>query len=177
MSPTPSLFEIRTTYENFEGRCPHCGFWNIFNRVSDLKFTRPIAGREMACLNAACRKPVWLTNDRIDPAFELLLTESEEFWHQKRYMLCVLTAAQAYEVFFVAVVYTWLLYRPFPNQRDLKLFNELSKLLYSKIRKYPYLHMRNVLFQAVLGGMEPRTLDQARALIDSLPKVPPGVKR
>jgi len=177
MPPTPSLLEIRTSYENFAGRCPHCKCWNVFNRVSDLKTVEPIAGLNVICGNAECAKPVRLIYDRIGPAFEMLLSESQEFWTAKRYMMCVLTAVQAYEVFFVAVVYTWLLFRPLPNQRDLKLFNELSRLLYSKIRKYPYLHMRNMLFQVVLGGMKPRTLDQARVLIDSLPEVPPGVER
>jgi len=150
MSPTPSLLEICTTYETFEGRCPHCGLWNVFNRVSDLKTVEPIAGVNVNCLNTTCAKPVRLIYDRIGPAFEMFLSESREFWIQKRYMQCILTAVQAYEVFFAAVVYTWLLFRPFPNQRILDLFNELSIQLYQRIRKYHFVQMRNMLFWIVL---------------------------
>lgn len=177
MSPTPSLLEIRTTYENFEGRCPHCGFWNVFNRVSDLKTVAPIAGLNVICGSAACGKPVRLIYDRIGPAFEMLLSESQEFWTAKRYMLCILTAVQAYEVFFAAVVRTWLLYRPLPNQRNLDIFNELSLQLYQKIRKYPFVHMRSMLFWLVLEDKQPKTLDEARAIIDALLPFPPGTHR
>jgi len=177
MPPIPSLLEHRPTYENFEGRCPHCGHWNIFNRVSDLKSAAPIAGRETACLNAGCRRPVWLTNDWINSAFEMFLFESQEFWQQKRYMLCVLTAVQAYEVFLAAVVRTWLLYRPFPNQRILSRFNELSLLLYGKMRKYPFVHMRNMVLRLVIENRKPSSLDEARTIIESLPDKPLGVRR
>ncbi len=42
-------FETRVDYENFVARCPYseCNQENIFNRISDLKTTRPYMSKEV----------------------------------------------------------------------------------------------------------------------------------
>jgi len=171
----PVVSEQNTSYENFEARCPLCQHWNIFNRASDLKTYAPIGGLEVSC--HGCYKQIWITGDRINPAFEMLLFDARAFWNARRYMQCILTSVQACEVFMAAVVNTRLLYRPFPNQRSLTLFNDLSLLLYERTRRHTFVAMRDLLLRIVLDGLAPQDLDEARLIITSLPQRPPEVPR
>ena len=147
MGTLPTATEQKTTYENFEASCRSCRCWNVFNRASDLGTFAPIAGREVTCVR--CEKPFWINNDIVNPAFEMLLFEAKDFWKAKHYMQCILTSVQACEVFMAAVVSTRLLYRAYRNQQ-LKPFNELSTLLFRKIRRHSFAAVRNLLLRIVL---------------------------
>lgn len=177
MEPIPLASHHRGTYENFEATCPTCGVENVFNRVSDLKTLSPIAGREVICQNAACQQPFWISHDMINPAFEMLLFDCDTLARQKRFMHCVLTVTQAYEVFFASFVRVRLLYRPFVRQRTLEVFNRLSRELYERVHDYTFDPMRNLFFRLVIDGTQPADLNEARLIIEALPERPPGVKK
>lgn len=103
--------------------------------------------------------------------------EAHGFWKQKHYIQCIVTSVLAIESFMVAVVNTRLLYRPFPNQRELPFFNELSKSLYERTRRHAFARMRNLLLMVVVDRLAPTNLDEARRIIISLPDRPSGVRR
>jgi len=113
MSDIPIAKNRRTSYENFVAVCPECGRDSIFNRASDLHTFEPIAGREVACLSGYCRKPFRIINDSVNNAHEMLIFDCYELIERKHYMNCILSLAQAYEVFFSFFFRVEFLYKPF----------------------------------------------------------------
>jgi len=101
------------TYENFGAQRPHCGENNIFNRASDLQTFQPIGFRTVNC--QACDCQFNINNDSVNAAHQMLLTASYGFVERKQYMQCVLSVAQAYEIFFGHFLYIQLVYRAFAN--------------------------------------------------------------
>lgn len=177
MKSIPTATRQRTTYENFEAECPLCGAWNIFNRASDLGTFRPIAGLDVACQSAPCGQPFRIWCDRIDPAYKMLLYDCRSLLRRKQFMHCVLTTTQAYEVFFASFLRVRLLYLPFVVERDLEVFNGLSRDLYERVRRLPFDDLRNFFLRVVVDGARPANLIEARIFIESLPNRPSGVRR
>ena len=90
----------RPSYENFVADCPLCGHECIFNRASDLHTFEPIGGLNVTCLNGLCAKTFRLVSDSVNERHEMLIYDCYELLERKHYMNCILSLAQAYEVFF-----------------------------------------------------------------------------
>jgi hypothetical protein len=158
------------TYENFVAECPHCSASNIFNRASDLRTFQPIGFRTVNCQK--CDRPFNINNDSVNAAHEMLLFACNAFIERKQYMQCVLSVAQAYEVFFSHFLYVQLIYRPFAkdNRCDPRLLNELTKQLYHRVEKFTFEPMRRLVLRLAVDRAAPESLADAQAAIDALPK-------
>jgi hypothetical protein len=155
-------------YEIISARCDECGSLCTFNRVDDIGDPGPYdAGLYVAC--PECGRPFWVFGDAIDPAYELLLFDAEEHMRAQHYILCVISLAQAWEMFFTAFVYSYYLYRPFhqdarhAEQRE--RFEGLAKRLGGAIWNFKFDELRNVLVNTVLEGVRPRTLGESEVAI------------
>ena len=155
-------------YETITARCDECGTLCTFNRVDDIGDPGPYySGHYVACTE--CRRPFWVSGDAIDPAYELLIFAAEQHMRRKHYMLCAISLAQAWEVFFATFVYSNYLYRPFyrhaRHHEGLERFDGLAELLGDTIRKFTFDALRNVLVNTVVEGVRPRTLDESEVAI------------
>ena len=157
------------TYENFIAGCPSCGATNIFNRVSDLHTLRPIDFRQVTCQR--CDQSFSIGGDCINVAHEMLLFECHEFIQGKRYMQCVLSVAQAYEVFFSHFMYVQLLFRAFAKDesRDLPRLNRLIRLLYQRMKGLTFEPMRRLVLRMIVDGVAPPSLAAAESVILGIP--------
>lgn len=168
---------IEADYENVFAVCPHCQQEIIFNRISDLKTTEPIGGREVVCLLPACAKPFRIVGDSINEAHDMILQRGGGLLDRKRYMECVTQTCQAYEMFFNLHLYAELVYRPFGKVRGvaaLDAVNERSKNLYQAIRKFAFQDMRNLTLSVAVQADHTRPFDaaEAAAFIAAIPKKP-----
>jgi len=168
----PCSHEIDATYENLSAVCPHCGTRNVFNRVSDLHTSKPIDLRTVTCLDSACGRQFNINGDWASPAHAMLLFDCYGFLESKRFMQCVLTVEQAYEVFFSHFLHVQLIYRPFATDgsHDLPRLNRLAKLLYDRIQGHGFDKLRRLFLKLVVDNVAPRTLSEAEAVIGKLPK-------
>jgi len=174
MSDIPVVRNKRTSYENFVAECPWCRKESIFNRASDLRTFKPIAGRDVSCLNSDCRKPFRIVGDSVNSAHEMLIADCYELVDRKHYMNCILSLAQAYEVFFSLFFRVELLYKPFagdPDQ-DLADLNRLSEDLHEKVKEHTFTRMRALLLQQILTAHSPKDLVDAAAAVAALPDSP-----
>jgi hypothetical protein len=158
----------RKDYETIAARCDGCGSLCTFNRVDDIGDPGPYySGRYVVC--AECGRSFWVFGDAIDPAYELLLFDAEEHMRAKRYMLCVMSLAQAWEIFFATFCYSNYLYRPFhrdaPYPGGLERFDDLAERLADAMRDFTFDPLRNVLVNTVVEGARPRTLDESEVAI------------
>jgi hypothetical protein len=171
----------RTSYENFAAECPYCGEESIFNRATDLKDLAPIAFHTVSCLSPTCGRPFNINGDSLNSAHEMLLFDCYDLLERKHYMNCILTVAQAYEVFFSLVLRVELLYKPFaadPDQ-DIDHLNPLAEQLADKLKNHTFVPMRALFLQQLVSGASPNTLAEAEALIaalDNRPKDPSDVQ-
>ncbi len=104
----------------------------------------------------------------------MFIFDCYELLDRKHYMNCILSLAQAYEVFFSLYFRVELLYKPFasdPNQ-DLACLNRLSEKLHEKIKEHTFSSMRALFLQHILKGLSPKNLADAKVVIDCLPKRP-----
>jgi hypothetical protein len=163
---------MHATYENFSAVCPHCGTRNVFNRVSDLHTSKPIDFRTVTCLEGACGRQFSINSDWSSPAHAMLLLDCYGFLERKQFMQCVLTVAQAYEVFFSHFLHVQLLYRPFATDgsHDLPRLNRLAELLYDRIHLLAFEPLRRLFLSLVVENVAPPTLSDAEALLRSLEK-------
>ena len=155
-------------YETITARCDECGTLCTFNRVDDIGDPGPYySGRYVAC--TACGRPFWVFGDATDPAYELLIFAAEQHMRTKHYLLCAISLAQAWEVFFATFVYSTYLYRPFYRDaryhERLERFDDLAEQLGDAIRKFTFDALRNVLVNTVVEGVRPRTLDESEVAI------------
>ncbi|MGO9096026.1 MAG: hypothetical protein ACLQGV_12455 [Bryobacteraceae bacterium] len=157
--------ETSPTYENFVAKCPGCEATNIFNRASDLHTFRPIAFRQVNCQR--CSQPFNISGDLVGAAYKMFLFECPELIERKQYMQCVLTVAQAYELFFSHFLYVQLLYRVFAKEddRDLRRLNRLVGLLYRRMERLAFEPMRRLVLRMIVDAVEPPSLDAAEKLI------------
>lgn len=174
MSDIPVAKNKRTSYENFAAECPWCGKESIFNRASDLRTFEPIAGRDVSCQSGDCRKPFRIVGDSVNNAHEMLIFDCYELIERKHYMNCILSLAQAYEVFFSLFFRVELLYKPFAANPDQGLaeLNRLSEALYERIERYTFAPMRALFLQHIVTGHSPKNLAEASAVIAALPERP-----
>jgi hypothetical protein len=174
MSDIPLASNKRTSYENFVAECPHCGRESIFNRASDLHTFEAIAGRDVSCLSVDCGKPFRIVGDSVNNRHEMLIYDCYELIARKHYMNCILSLAQAYEVFFSLFFRVELLYKPFgadPNL-DLTEMNRLGAELQKKIKEHTFAPMRALFLQHMVAGRSPKNLSESAAVIAALPDRP-----
>ena len=157
----------RTDYETITAVCDHCGFRCIFNRVADLGDPGRYSGRPVACLK--CHKKFHIHGDTLNPAYDLFLTAASEHFHAKRYMLCVASLAQAWELFLSAFIYLNYLYHPYSantwDAHERVRFTQLDEQLHGAIRKFAFDRLRNVLINTVLKRVHPQTLQPSEVAI------------
>lgn len=181
MSEIPYARKKRTSYENFVAECPWCGNESIFNRATDLKDLSPIDFRTVACLNPECGKPFNINGDSVNSAHETLVFDCYELLQLKHYMNCILTQAQAYEVFFNLFFRVELLYKPFALDpyKDIDRLNSLAEQLAKKVKKHTFAPMRALFLHQVVSASAPRTLDESEvaiAALDDRPKDPRDIE-
>lgn len=159
-----------TSYENFVAECPYCGAVNVYNRASDLKDLEPIAFRTVACLSTACGRPFNINGDSVDSKHECFLHDCHELLDQKHYMNCILTIAQAYELFFHLFLRVELLYKPFASDpdRDYDHLNELAGRLFKKTKNCGFVELRALFTRQLVCGRTPRNLPEAEATIGTI---------
>ena len=164
----------RPSYENFVVECPVCGYECIFNRASDLRTFEPIEGLNVSCLNKSCGKPFRLVSDTVNEPHEMLIYDCYELLERKHYMNCILSLAQAYEVFFSLFLRVELLYKPFAATpaHDLADLNRLSEKLGEKIKDHTFNRMRALFLQQITARHSPANLGEAAAIIADFPKFP-----
>lgn len=174
MTAIPYARRRRTSYENFTAECPWCGGENVFNRVSDLREVTPIAFRTVACLNPECGKQFNINGDTVNPAYQMLLLDCHELLDLKHYMNCVLSVAQAYEVFFSLFLRVELLYRPFgkDTDQDIDHLNQLLQVLADRIKTHAFAKMRALFLWQLAHGVSPSNLASAEVSISNLPTNP-----
>ncbi len=174
MSGIPVARNKHTSYENFMAECPWCTKENIFNRASDLGTFEPIAGLDVLCQSENCRKAFRIVGDSVNCAHEMLIFDCYELLERKHYMNCILSLAQAYEVFFSLFLRVQLLHKPFatdPNQ-DLADLNRLSEALQEKIKDHTFVPMRALFLQHIVAHCSPKNLIEAEVVIAALPDHP-----
>lgn len=174
MSDIPVAENQRTSYENFIALCPWCGSENIFNRATDLHTFVPIAGRDVICQYAVCGKPFRIVGDSVNEPHEMLINDCYELIEQKHYMNCLLTLAQAYEVFFSLFFRVELLYKPFcaDSSRNLADLNQLSDALQGRIKEHPFSRMRSLFLQYMVNRPVLKNLADAASIVAALPDYP-----
>lgn len=170
MSDIPYATDKWTSYENFTALCPWCGERSIFNRVSDLMDCEPIFSKTVACLSQSCGKPFNINGDRVNSAHEMLVFDCHELLRQKHYMNCIITLAQAHEVFFSLFLQVEFLYKPFAKDDDWDIdrLNRLSEQLAKRVEKYAFAKMRSLFLWQLAAGSHPASLAEAEAAIKGL---------
>lgn len=165
----PHSISTEAAFENPIAVCPGCGYRNIFNRAIDLPTFVPIDFRQVRCQRCGC--PFNINGDTINAVYEMLLFDCPEFFERKRYIQCVLNVVQAYEVFFNHFLYVQLLYRPFGKDvsRDIKLLNELGRVLYQRVRGFSYRGMRDLVVRLIVDKVAPDSLQAAEVAIAAIP--------
>lgn len=157
------------TFENLIAVCPDCSYRNIFNRATDLQTFAPVDFRQVSCQQCGC--PFNINGDTINAAYEMLLFDCAEFFERKRYVQCVLNVAQAYEVFFNHFLHVQLVYRPFGKDanRDIKLLNELGRVLYKRVHGFSHRAMRDLVLRLIVERVAPDSSQAAKAAIAAIP--------
>jgi len=174
---TPYAKKKQTSYENFVAECPWCWQESIFNRATDLKDLTPILFRTVSCLHQDCGRPFNINGDSVNSAHEMLIFDCHELLRLKHYMSCILTLAQAHEVFFSLFLRVELLYKPFAadSDKDIDHLNRLAETLERKVRDHTFGRMRTLFLRQLLAGISPKSLGEAEAAIAALedrPKEP-----
>lgn len=170
----PYTKKKQTSYENFVAECPSCGRESIFNRATDLKDFSAISFRTVSCLHQDCRKPFNINGDSVNSAHEMLIFDCQELLQLKHYMNCILTLAQAYEVFFSLFLTVELLYKPFAEDPggDPDQFKRLAEKLERKLGDHTFRPMQALFLLQLVAGIAPKSLAQAEAAIAALEKHP-----
>jgi hypothetical protein len=163
----------RTSYENFAAECPWCDKESVFNRASDLGTFKPILGRDVSCLSLDCGRPFRIMGDVVNNAHEMLVFDCYELLESKHYMNCILSLAQAYEVFFSLFFRVELLYRPFASDSGHRLddLNRLHQALLDQTRRYTFTPMRTLFLRHMVAGHSPRDLGEAATMVSALSSI------
>lgn len=162
--------EKRTNYENFYAVCPYCGFENIYNRISDLRDTKPIDFKQVRCFDSNCEKTFNINGDSVNAAYEMLIFDCYALKEQKRYSYCILNLAQSFEVFFSLYCHISLIYRPFNSEQDsLDTLNQLSAVLFNKIEKFAFSKLRNLFLNLIAKDIHPKSLAESKNIINNIP--------
>ena len=175
MTEMPTARITRHSYENVTTVCPICARECVLNRCSDLNTFKPILGREVSCPHAQCRRRFWITGDGVNNAFETLIFDCYELLAQKHYMNCVLSAAQAYEMFFALFFRVELAYRPYAAEQrhQLDALNGILRRLLEETRRHTFPVMRCLFLRHFVDGRAPKSLAAAEDMAANLGR-PPG---
>lgn len=173
----PAVEPKYADYENIVAVCCWCRSECVFNRVSDLRTTEPIGGKDIRCTK--CDGPFRLTNDNANEAYQQLMRHCRELLKHKRYSNCLTTLSQCYEMFFSFYLKINLLYEPFHLGQDrgskaVSRLNELSCNLMKAIKKYTFEDMRNLFIRRAMEQQPLKGLMEAENVIATLcrPKCP-----
>jgi hypothetical protein len=161
--------EHESTYENFIAKCPHCGFINTYNRVTDLKTIYPISYMEVRCQSDDCFKKFSINGDILASSFQYLINDCYDLIKRKRYMYCILNMAQAYEAFFGLYLKVELIIKPYKKEKsiDLDKLNRLVILLFDTIEKYTFNPLRNIFINTILLSKSINSLkDSEKAIME-----------
>ena len=87
----------------------------------------------------------------------MLVLDSNELLSHKHYMNCIITLAQAHEVFFSLFLRVELLYKPFAKDdiQDVDHLNRLSEQLAEKVKKHTFARMRALFLRQLVLGVHP----------------------
>lgn len=170
MSEIPVVKIKQASYENIVVECPWCSRENIFNRASDLRTFRPIAGRNVSCQSLDCGKSFRIVSDSVNNPHEMLIFDCHELLERKHYMNCILTLAQAYEVFFSLFLRVELLYKPFARdiEKDIDHLNRLAEQFSEKVKSHTFAPMRALFLRQIIYGPHPANLAEAEKAIGGL---------
>lgn len=161
-------------YETVTAQCDHCDATCVFNRIDDIGKLGPYSGLYVRCFE--CHKQFWINCDIVNPAYQFFIFDSYRHFDQKRYMLCIASLAQAWEIFFSTFAAANYIYRPFfstePRNRNAAQLNELHGKLRQSIGKFAFSCLRNVLINTMLNQVHPATLQESEAAISRI-----GVER
>jgi hypothetical protein len=143
---------IESSYENVEVDCPHCRRRLRYNRVSDLRTCKPIAGADIDCLSPECRKRFRIIGDTASARFKMLVFDCYPLLEEKRYAQCILNLCQAFECFFSLHLRVVLCFDPVRQGRslDLDALNSDLERLFETIRTWTFGPLRNT-FAAIAG--------------------------
>lgn len=163
----------QSDYENVHAICPSCHANNIFNRVTDLLDTKPVANMEVRCQEPGCLRPFSISGDTVNPPHEVLLLGCYDLIKQKRYASSILQLAQAFEMFFAIALRVELVARPAKKDFDrgeggLEILNSTLELLHDTTRRWTFWKMRNAFLHVVLKHIRPSTLAEASEQIRCL---------
>jgi hypothetical protein len=174
MTNIPIATKKRTSYENLVAECPLCREENTFNRASDLHTFEPIGGLNVTCQIDTCQKLFRIVGDSVNTAHEMLIFDCYELIGRKHYMSCILSLAQAYEVFFNLFFRVELLYKPFAADpdREISNLNRLAADLRKKMQKHTFAPMRKLFLSHLVASHSPKTLAEASRLAKALPDRP-----
>ena len=167
----PLVRAERTSYENIEATCPHCGRYCILNRASDLRDFMPVARKDVACTE--CGKIFALGGDIVSPGYRSIIYDSTDLLKRKRFMLAVAGACQAYEMFFALYLRVELMYKPFWRDYEkgggsISALNEISKSFLARVDGFSFDRMRSCFLQQAVSDVKPESLKDAAIMIDSL---------
>lgn len=178
MSEIPVVRIKQASYENIVAECPWCCRENIFNRASDLHTFEPIAGRDVSCQSVNCGKSFRIVGDSVNNPHEMLILDCYELLERKHYMNCILTLAQAYEVFFSLFLRVELLYKPFARDKgkDVNHLNRLAERLSEKVKRHSFVPMRALFLRQIIAEPRPANLAEAEAVISELEDCPSDPK-
>lgn len=161
--------EIETNFENFIAKCPHCGFRNIYNRVSDLQDIRPISRRGVTCLSPECRYPFDINGDTAAPVYQMLIFDCHNLLKEKRYIYCILNLTQACEIFFSLYARIQLIYRNYSaKEHNICKMNELLTLFHQKVKTYAFAKLRNLFINLVMLENMPRDLNESEDMLNAI---------
>jgi len=133
------------TYENIYVDCPYCGNELIFNRISDLGTSRPIAGKELKCYQ--CGDIFWTLNDRVETSdYKWFIRELDKIKDDKNYRAYVMNLYQGLEAFFHQAIinkkfdrnpdfrnYGYIIRKKYNDERE-KYYNKTKKWAFNKMR-------------------------------------------
>lgn len=167
-------------YENVAATCPGCATRNVYNRAEDIGGFRAIANHRVKCAN--CHAAFDICGDLVNPAFETLLLDSQDFLREKRYMQAVLSATTAYELFFSHFLRVELVYRPARRDQvtprdDIAWLSSTVAALHVKTARHTFEPMRSTFLRLAIDGTRPATLSAAETWIASIPKQPTKIDR
>ena len=165
----PQALSRRPGYETFAATCPWCRQENVFSRVSDLSEIS-FDYQVVLCEHQGCRKRFSINGDSVNPPHEMLFLECYDLFESKRYMHCIVTLAQAHEVFFKLYLEVELLWKPFSadEERDIARLNRLALKLDEKVERKTFGPMRDLFLHVATHGPTPKNLDEAEKAIFAL---------
>lgn len=109
-------------------------------------------------------------SDSINDPYKMMLFDCERLTARKRYMSCILTVGQSYEVFFALFLRVELVFRPWAADpdRDISELNRLSRLLRAKIENHGFNKLRAIVALRVAEARPPKNVAEAEAAIKGL---------